>query len=139
MYLRREHLRRESRRSDAAVLLPLLLYCQQFMGTPRTDVTFVRAKNVVVHSEHAKFAAPKLLPPGFAHGRGSRFGHPDRGLREVREPQSRPLRRVRPAVRRNHRRIGGNGCEQGLPMDNAPPRWLNLRFVEFIESCSAEG
>ena len=55
------------------------LYCQQFMGTPSTDVTFVRAKNVVVHGEHATFAAPKLLPPGFAHGRGSRFGHPDRG------------------------------------------------------------
>ena len=45
------------------------LYCQQFMGTPATDVTFVRAKTVVVHAEHATFA----------HGRGSRFGHPDRG------------------------------------------------------------
>jgi hypothetical protein len=55
------------------------LYCQQFMGSPYTDVTVVRAKNVVVHSERATFANPKLLPPGFAHGRGSRFGNPDRG------------------------------------------------------------
>ncbi|MBT2500118.1 hypothetical protein J7E25_13580 [Agromyces sp. ISL-38] len=55
------------------------LYCQQFMGKPYTDVTFVRAKNVVIHAEHATFANPKLLPPGFAHGRGSRFGHPDKG------------------------------------------------------------
>jgi hypothetical protein len=55
------------------------LYCQQFMGKPYTDVTFVRAKNVVVHAEHASFVNPKLLPPGFAHGRGSRFGNPDRG------------------------------------------------------------
>jgi hypothetical protein len=55
------------------------LYCQQFTGRPYTDVTFVRANNVVVHGEHATFANPKLLPPGFAHGRGSRFGHPDRG------------------------------------------------------------
>jgi hypothetical protein len=55
------------------------LYCQQFTGNPYTDVTFVRAKNVVVHAGHATFANPKLLPPGFAHGRGSRFGHPDRG------------------------------------------------------------
>ena len=55
------------------------LYCQQFMGKPYTDVTFVRAKKVVVHAERATFVKPKLLPPGFAHGRGSRFGHPDRG------------------------------------------------------------
>ena len=55
------------------------LYCQQFTGNPYIDVTFVRAKNVVVHAEHATFANPKLLPPGFTHGRGSRFGHPDRG------------------------------------------------------------
>jgi hypothetical protein len=49
------------------------------MGKPYTDVTIVRAKNVVVHADRATFANPKLLPPGFAHGRGSRFGHPDRG------------------------------------------------------------
>lgn len=55
------------------------LYCQQFMGRAYTDVTLVRAKNVVVQTEHATFNNPKLLPPGFAHGRGSRFGHPDRG------------------------------------------------------------
>jgi hypothetical protein len=55
------------------------LYCQQYAGKPYTDVTFVRAKNVVLHAEHATFANPKLLPPGFAHGRGSRFGNPDRG------------------------------------------------------------
>ena len=55
------------------------LYCQQFMGKPYTDVTLVRAKNVVLHAEHATFVNPKLLPPGFAHGRGSRFGHPDKG------------------------------------------------------------
>ena len=55
------------------------LYCQQFTGNPHIDVAFVRAKNVVVHAEHATFANPKLLPPGFTHGRGSRFGHPDRG------------------------------------------------------------
>jgi hypothetical protein len=55
------------------------LYCQQFMGKPYTDVTFVRAKNVVINGEHATFNNPKLLPPGFAHGRGSRFGNPDKG------------------------------------------------------------
>lgn len=55
------------------------LYCQQFMDKPYTDVTFVRANNIVMHGEHATFVKPKLLPPGFAHGRGSRFGHPDRG------------------------------------------------------------
>ena len=55
------------------------LYCQQFMGKPYTDVSFVRAKNVVIHGEHATFNNPKLLPPGFAHGRGSRFGNPDKG------------------------------------------------------------
>ena len=55
------------------------LYCQQFMGKLSTDVTFVRAKNVVINREHATFNNPKLLPPGFAHGRGSRFGNPDRG------------------------------------------------------------
>ena len=55
------------------------LYCQQFMGKPYTDVTFARAKNVSVHAEHATFVNPKLLPAGFAHGRGSRFGHRDRG------------------------------------------------------------
>lgn len=55
------------------------LYCQQFMGRPYTDVTFVRAKNVVIHSNNATFANPKTLPPGFAHGRGSRFGNPDKG------------------------------------------------------------
>ena len=55
------------------------LYCQQFMGKPYTDVTFARARNVVVHAEHATFLNPRLLPPGFAHGRGSRFGNPDRG------------------------------------------------------------
>ena len=46
------------------------LYCQQFMGKPYTDVTFVRAKNVVINGEHATFNNPKQLPPGFAHGRG---------------------------------------------------------------------
>jgi hypothetical protein len=55
------------------------LYCQQFTSSPYTDVTLVRAKNVTIHAEKATFANPKLLPPGFAHGRGSRFGHPDRG------------------------------------------------------------
>ena len=55
------------------------LYCQQFMGKPYTDVTFVRAKNIVIHRDHATFHNPKLLPAGFAHGRGSRFGNPDKG------------------------------------------------------------
>jgi hypothetical protein len=55
------------------------LYCQEFMAKPYTDVTFVRAKNVSVNAGKTTFANPKLLPPGFAHGRGSRFGHPDRG------------------------------------------------------------
>lgn len=55
------------------------LYCQQFMGKPYTDVTFTRAKNVVTNGEHVTFNNPKLLPPGFAHGRGSRFGNPDKG------------------------------------------------------------
>jgi hypothetical protein len=55
------------------------LYCQQFMGKPYTDVTMVRAKNVSINASSATFDNPKLLPPGFAHGRGSRFGHPDRG------------------------------------------------------------
>lgn len=55
------------------------LYCQQFTRSPYTDVTFVRAKDIIVHVDQATFANPKLLPPGFAHGRGSRFGHPDRG------------------------------------------------------------
>ncbi|MEU4196871.1 hypothetical protein AB0E69_33565 [Kribbella sp. NPDC026611] len=55
------------------------LYCRQFMGGPYTDVTFVRAKNVVMHADHATFVNPKLLPPGFAHGRVSRFGNPDKG------------------------------------------------------------
>ena len=55
------------------------LYCQQFTSSPYTDVTVVRAKHVTIRSDKATFANPKLLPPGFAHGRGSRFGHPDRG------------------------------------------------------------
>ena len=55
------------------------LYCQQFRGKPYTDVTFVRAKNIVIHRDHATFHNPKLLPAGFAHGRGSRFGNPDKG------------------------------------------------------------
>lgn len=55
------------------------LYCQQFTGKPSTDVTFVRAKDIVISAERATFAKPKLLPAGFAHGRGSRFGNPDRG------------------------------------------------------------
>ncbi len=55
------------------------LYCQQFMAAPYTDVTFVRAKHVVMRAEHATFVNPKLLPAGFAHGRGSRFGNPDKG------------------------------------------------------------
>ena len=55
------------------------LYCQQFMSKPYTDVTFACAKNVVLHADYASFVKPKLLSPGFAHGRGSRFGHPDRG------------------------------------------------------------
>lgn len=55
------------------------LYCQQFTRSPYTDVTFVRARDIVVHGDQSIFANPKLLPPGFAHGRGSRFGHPDRG------------------------------------------------------------
>jgi hypothetical protein len=55
------------------------LYCQQFTGKPYNDVTFVRAKDIVVSAEDATFANPKLLPTGLAHGRGSRFGHPDRG------------------------------------------------------------
>lgn len=29
------------------------LYCQQYAGKPYTGVTFVRAKNVVLHAEHA--------------------------------------------------------------------------------------
>ena len=41
------------------------LYCQQFMGKPYTDVSFVRAKNVVIHGEHATFNSPKLLAPRF--------------------------------------------------------------------------
>jgi hypothetical protein len=49
------------------------------MAKPYTDVTLVRAKNVVANSERATFANPKLLPPGFAHGRGSRVGYSDRG------------------------------------------------------------
>ena len=44
------------------------------------DVTFARAKNVVLRAEHATFINPKLLPPGFAPGRGWRFGHPRPGL-----------------------------------------------------------
>jgi hypothetical protein len=55
------------------------LYCQQFMGKPYTDVTFTRAKNVVIRAEHATFDNPQRLPSGFAHGRGSRFGNPDKG------------------------------------------------------------
>ena len=35
------------------------LYCQQFMGKPYTDVSVVRAKNVVIHAEHATFNNPK--------------------------------------------------------------------------------
>ena len=35
--------------------------------------------NIVVRSEQATFVNPKTLPPGFAHGRGSRFGNPDKG------------------------------------------------------------
>lgn len=49
------------------------------MGRPSTDVTFARAKNIVIHTEHATFNNPKLLPPGFARGRGSRLGNPDKG------------------------------------------------------------
>ena len=55
------------------------LYCQEFVGKPYTDVTMVRAAHVTVHAEHATSKRPRLLPPGFAHGRGSRFGHPDKG------------------------------------------------------------
>ena len=55
------------------------LYCQEFMDKPYTDVTFVRAKHITITSERATFDNPKSLPPGFAHGRGSRFGDPDKG------------------------------------------------------------
>lgn len=77
------------------------LYCQEFMGKPYTDVTMVRAANVTVHAEHATSKRPRLRPPGFAHGRGSRFGAPRPGaLREVRQSRSRPLQRLRSALRR---------------------------------------
>ena len=41
------------------------LYCQQFMGKPYTDVSFIRAKNVVIHGEHATFNNPKLAASRF--------------------------------------------------------------------------
>lgn len=55
------------------------LYCQEFMGKPYTDVTMVRTANVTVSAENSTSKRPRRLPPGFAHGRGSRFGDPDRG------------------------------------------------------------
>ena len=62
------------------------LYCQQFMGKPYTDVTFVRAKNVVINGEHATFDDPKLSPRLRPRARLA-----------VRQPRQGPLRASAPA------------------------------------------
>ena len=55
------------------------LFCQAFVGRSYTDVTIVRASDVVTHNnENVTYRNPERLPPGFAQGRGSRFGDPDR-------------------------------------------------------------
>ena len=55
------------------------LFCQSFVGRSYTDVTIMRASDVVIHNnENVTYRNPQLLPPGFAKGRGSRFGDPDR-------------------------------------------------------------
>jgi hypothetical protein len=84
------------------------LYCQQFMGKPYTDVTFTRAKSVMIHGERATFpqpeaAAPPVSPTGVAPASGtptraaSRSAHPstaagattadNRSSRPSRDPQ----------------------------------------------------
>lgn len=55
------------------------LYCQAFVGQSYTDVTMLRATDIVLHDQNATYRNPKMLPPGFAQGRGSRFGNPDKG------------------------------------------------------------
>ena len=74
------------------------LYCQQFMGKPYTDVTFVRAKNVVINGEHATFNNPKLLPSRLRPRARLAVREPRQGpFREVRQARPRPVRRLRAA------------------------------------------
>jgi hypothetical protein len=48
------------------------LYCQEFMGKPYTDVTFVRARNMVIHGEtrrsRTRSCCPPASPTGAARG-----------------------------------------------------------------------
>jgi hypothetical protein len=56
------------------------LYCQAFVGKPFTDVTVLRAKDVVLtNADQASFKKYYFLPPNLARERYRKSGKPDRG------------------------------------------------------------
>ena len=75
------------------------LYCQQFMGKPYTDVTLVRAKNVVINGEHTTFNNPQAVASRLRPRARLAVREPRQGsFREVRQARPRQVRRLRAAL-----------------------------------------
>ena len=56
------------------------LFCQAFVGKPFTDVTVLRAKDVVLtNADQISFKKYRFLPPNLERGRCCKWGNPDRG------------------------------------------------------------